>query len=100
MTSENGADNLQQQRSRFWESASGFWRGVPAWRVWLLCAALVAIVVLQLYVQFRFNYWNRDFFDELENRSPDRLRTQALLVIPLCSASVARAVASVWGGGA
>jgi hypothetical protein len=31
--------------------ASGFW---------LLCVSLVAIVVLQLYVQFRFNYWNRD----------------------------------------
>jgi vitamin B12/bleomycin/antimicrobial peptide transport system ATP-binding/permease protein len=43
--SENSADNPQQQR--FWVSASGFWRGLPAWRVWLLCAALVAAVVLQ-----------------------------------------------------
>ena len=54
--SENSADNPHQQWSRFWESASGFWRGPPAWRVWLLCAALIAIVVLQLYVQFRFDH--------------------------------------------
>jgi putative ATP-binding cassette transporter len=87
--SEHSADDPHQQWSRFWESASGFWRGLRSWRVWLLCAALVAIVVLQLYVQFRFNYWNRDFFDALE--------TQALLLIPLCIASVALAVASVWG---
>ena len=95
--SENSADNPHQQWSRFWESASGFWRGPPAWRVWLLCAALIAIVVLQLYVQFRFNYWNRNFFDALEGRDADRLRTQALLLVPLCGASVALAVASVWG---
>jgi len=97
MMSDNGADNPHQQWSRFWQSASGFWRGPPAWRVWLLCAALIAIVVLQLYVQFRFNYWNRDFFDALEGRDGNRLRTQALLLLPLCAASVALAVTSVWG---
>jgi hypothetical protein len=53
MMSENGADNPHQQWSRFWQSASGFWRGLPAWRAWLLCASLVFVVVLQLYVQFR-----------------------------------------------
>jgi hypothetical protein len=36
-------------------------RLLGAWRVWLLCALLVIVVVLQLYLQFRFNYWNRDF---------------------------------------
>jgi ABC-type uncharacterized transport system fused permease/ATPase subunit len=54
-------------------------------------------VVAQLYVQFRFNYWNRDLFDALERRDPGRLQTQALLLIPLCGASIALAIASVWG---
>ncbi len=97
MMSENSPDNSRQEWSRFWESASGFWRGLLAWRIWLLCIALIAIVVLQLYVQFRFNYWNRDFFNALEGRDPVRLRTQALLLIPLCAASIALAAASVWG---
>lgn len=97
MMSEHSTDNRRREWSRFWQSASGFWRGSAAWRIWLLCALLIAIVVLQLYVQFRFNYWNRDFFDALENRSPGRLRTQVLLLAPLCGASIALAVGSVWG---
>jgi vitamin B12/bleomycin/antimicrobial peptide transport system ATP-binding/permease protein len=95
--SDNRADDPHQQWSRFWDSASGFWRGLAAWRIWLLCVSLVALVVLQLYVQFRFNYWNRDFFDALERRDPESLRTQVLLLVPLCGASIVLAVSSVWG---
>ncbi len=95
--SENRADDPHQAWSRFWKDASGFWRGLRAWPFWLLCASLVVVVVLQLYVQFRFNYWNRDFFDALENRNPARLKNQALLLLPLCGVSVVLAVASVWG---
>nr|WP_271585969.1 SbmA/BacA-like family transporter [Bradyrhizobium sp. CCBAU 53415] len=58
---------------------------------------LVIVVVLQLYVQFRFNYWNRDFFDALESRDPARLKGQAFLLVPLCVGSIALAVTSVWG---
>lgn len=90
-------DDSHQAWSRFWASASGYWRGPRAWRVWLLCAFLVVVVILQLYVQFLFNYWNRDFFDALEGRSPGRLMSQALLLIPLCCGSIALAVMSVWG---
>lgn len=90
-------DDSHQAWSRFWASASGYWRGPGAWRVWLLCAFLVVVVILQLYVQFRLNYWNRDFFDALEGRSPGRLKSQALLLIPLCCGSIALAVMSVWG---
>jgi putative ATP-binding cassette transporter len=95
--SETEDDVSHREWARFWGSASGFWLGLRAWRIWLLCASLVVIVGLQLYVQFRLNYWNRDFFDALENRSADRLRMQALLLIPLCAASVTLAVASVSG---
>jgi ABC-type uncharacterized transport system fused permease/ATPase subunit len=94
---EQRADDPHQEWSRFWDSASGFWRGAAAWRIWLLCAMLVAIVVAQLYVQFRLNYWNRDLFDAIERRDSNLLQLQALLLIPLCAASIMLAVASVWG---
>src|SRR5262249_35760640 len=94
---EQGAEDLHEEWSRFWASASGFWRGVAAYRMWLLVALLVGIAVTQLYVQFRFNYWNRGFFDALERRDSGLLQMLALLLIPLCAASVALAVASVWG---
>jgi ABC-type uncharacterized transport system fused permease/ATPase subunit len=97
MSDLSAEEEDRQQWARFWQSASGFWRGLRAWRVWLLGAVLVGIVILQLYVQFRFNYWNRDFFNALENRDSVRLQAQALLLIPLSAASVALSVSSVWG---
>jgi ABC-type uncharacterized transport system fused permease/ATPase subunit len=95
--SKEREDSRHREWRRFWESASGLWRGLSAWRIWLLCASLIAVVALQLYFQFRLNYWNRDFFDALESRDPARLRAQAILLIPLCAASVALAATSVWG---
>lgn len=97
MMAEQRADNLDEEWPRFWASASGFWRGPNAWRMWLLVAVLVGIVVAQLYVQFRFNYWNRDFFDGLQQRNPGLLQAQAMLLIPLAAASIALEIASVWG---
>lgn len=94
---EDDNEDGDLQWSRFWLTARNFWCGWKAWRVWLLCAVLVGIVVLQLYVQFRFNTWNRDFFNALEGRDPARLRQQAMLLVPLCAASVVLAIASVWG---
>ena len=51
------APNERRLLSRFWESASGFWRGPSAWRAWLLIALLIAIVLLQLLTQ----YWLKDW---------------------------------------
>lgn len=97
MMTEPDQNGSSRARPRFWQSASGFWREASARRVWVLCALLVGVVVLQLYVQFRFNYWNRDFFDALESRDPARLKGQAFLLVPLCVGSIALAVTSVWG---
>jgi ABC-type uncharacterized transport system fused permease/ATPase subunit len=97
MMSDDENEDGNREWSRFWLTARQFWLGSAAWRVWLLCAALIVLVVLQLYVQFRFNYWNRDFFDALERRDPTRLRQQAVLLIPLCLSSVVLAIVSVWG---
>ncbi len=62
-----------------------------------MCAALVVIVALQLYVQYQLNYWNRDFFNALERRDGGALWTQALLLVPLGAANITLAMTSVWG---
>ena len=95
--SDDGPADSRRERLRFWRSAAGFWRGPTAWGVWSLTAALVAIVALQLYVQYQLNFWNRDFFNALERRDGGALQTQALLLLPLGAASIALAVTSVWG---
>lgn len=82
--------------SRFWQSASGFWRGRSAWRAWLLVVALIATVLLQLLTQYRLNFWNRDFFNAIGFKDEAGLWSQALRFVPLAAASLALAVFSVW----
>ncbi|MEO8318829.1 MAG: SbmA/BacA-like family transporter [Bradyrhizobium sp.] len=82
--------------SRFWQSASGYWRGRSAWRAWLLAAALIATVLLQLLTLYRINFWNRDFFNAIGRKNEAELWTQALLFLPLAAASLTLAVFSVW----
>jgi len=83
--------------SRFWQSATRFWRGPPAWRAWALVALLIAIVLLQLSVQYRLNFWNRDFFNAIERKDGAELWAQALRFVPLAVANVTLAITSVWG---
>jgi len=82
--------------SRFWRSASGFWRGPTARGSWLLTALLVGTVLGQLAIQYRLNYWSRDFFDAFGRRDGPALRAQALFFLPLAGASVVMAIVSVW----
>ncbi len=82
--------------ARFWESASGFWRGRSAWRSWPLSILLLAIVVGELIAEYWLNYWNRDFFNALEARNAEALQRQALLFVPLVGLSITLALISVW----
>ena len=81
---------------RFWTSARGFWRGKSAMIAWPLTVSLVVIAVLQLAVQYRLNYWNRDFFNALARHDGDTLWRQVALFAPLAIMSVGLSVISVW----
>lgn len=81
---------------RFWDSASGFWRGSSAWRVRLLCFSAVAIIIAQLATQYRLNYWNRDFFNALDQKNRVALIQQILIFFPLVMISTGLALSSVW----
>jgi vitamin B12/bleomycin/antimicrobial peptide transport system ATP-binding/permease protein len=79
---------------RFWQSALGFWSG---WGVWGVIGLLIAVVLLQLLVQYWLNFWNRDFFNALERKDGSALWAQAQLFVPLAAASLVLALLSVWG---
>ncbi len=83
--------------SRFWACASGFWERKHARGSWPLTAGLVAIALAQIAVQYRLNYWNRDFFNALERRDAAQLWEEAWLFAPLAGLSILLSVASVWG---
>jgi vitamin B12/bleomycin/antimicrobial peptide transport system ATP-binding/permease protein len=82
---------------RFWACASGFWSRKHARVSWLLTVALVALALAQIAVQYRLNYWNRDFFNALERRDAARLWEEAWLFAPLAGLSMLLSVVYVWG---
>src|SRR5690349_19620137 len=79
---------------RFWATGRGFWQRPIAWG---LIALLVIGVCLQVLVQYRLNFWNRDFFNALEARDAGQIWHQARLLLVLAAASIALAVIAVWG---
>jgi len=95
MANGNNSDRIRLRR--FWSTASGYWKGKLAISAWLLTLSLLVMGVAQLVVQYRLNYWNRDFFNALERRDGIELWNQALIFVPLAFLSVGLRVASVWG---
>jgi putative ATP-binding cassette transporter len=89
--------DAQSPLLRFWRSAGQFWLdGSNRWAL-LLGMLLVGTVVLQLVVQYRINFWSRDFFNAIGRHDAVLLRRQALHFAPLAAASLTIAVASIWG---
>jgi len=81
---------------RFWQSASGYWRGPTAWVAWGLVLGLIVNVILQLLTQYGLNFWNRDFFNAIGRKDQAELLYQAYRFLPLAAASIALTVFSVW----
>lgn len=82
---------------RYWQAASGFWSDTNAWRAWLLGAALTTGVLLMLPLQYRLNYWNRDFFNALGRKDSRELWAEIFAFIPLAMAIVLLSSFSIWG---
>ncbi len=82
--------------ARFWRFASRYWHTPGASVAWILTAVLVGFTVLQMAVQYRLNYWARDFFDAFGRRDGATLRMQAQLFLLLASLSLLVAVLSIW----
>jgi putative ATP-binding cassette transporter len=58
--------------------------------------ALAGGVALQLALQYRLNYWSRDFFDAFGRRDAAALRNEALLFLLLAGLSILAAIFSIW----
>ncbi|MCZ0734697.1 ABC transporter ATP-binding protein/permease [Phreatobacter sp. AB_2022a] len=50
----------------FFALACGWWSGATARRAWFLTAALAALLIVNVGINFLVNAWNRRFFDALE----------------------------------
>lgn len=78
---------------RFWRAGRGFWLSPVGGSLVVLLAAIVG---LQLFLLYRLNLWNRDFFNALGARNEQAIWNQTRMLLVLVVASVALAVAAVW----
>lgn len=77
----------------------GFWRWTREWLTaedrgnsrWLI-ACVLALTLIQVLIQIRFNLWNRDFFDSLDRRDGAAFTRQILIFFGLAGASMSAAV--------
>jgi putative ATP-binding cassette transporter len=83
--------------SQFWRLARSYYTSKgDRRRAWLLTLAVVALTLTSIGVQVRFNLWNRDFFNALENRDRAAFYGQLWTLLLLLLAAMASAVASLW----
>jgi putative ATP-binding cassette transporter len=57
---------------------------------------LLGSAVLQLALQYRLNYWSRDFFDAFGRRDGSALRVESLIFLLLAGLSILVAILTVW----
>ena len=79
------ADTTDDRRLmlRFCQAALSFWSQRFAWRVWALTLLLLLILAAQLWTQYLLSYWNRDFFNALENKNSALLLHQTIVLLLL-----------------
>lgn len=64
---------------------------------WSLAALTLALKLAQVGVQLRLNLWHRDAFDALQRQDGAAFAAQGPLFLGLAGASMALAVAQLWG---
>ena len=53
---------------RFWQTARRFWTDPRSHMAWMLSAALLVVILLNLAAAYAMNVWNRSIFDALEKK--------------------------------
>jgi putative ATP-binding cassette transporter len=81
---------------RFWISARGFWGRGGSRVAWPLSLTLLALIVVNLAIQYGINVWNRAIFDGLEKHDSGRVFFLTSIFIPLAASSVLLGVAQVY----
>ena len=77
---------------RFLRLVGPYFTSEEKWRAGGMTAAVVALTLLQIGIQIRLNWWNKDFFDALEQRNWPGFIHQLLLFAGWASAGMITAV--------
>lgn len=95
MAREDDRQIPQYLLAKFWDAALGFWRRGAGPTAWLLTGGIVAVTLVNVFVQYRINVWYRTMFDALEKKDMHAVVVQSLVFVPLTVANVTLAVAAL-----
>jgi vitamin B12/bleomycin/antimicrobial peptide transport system ATP-binding/permease protein len=87
---------LRSLTQRFWRTAHGFWTGDQRRVAWIMTASLIGLIVLQTFIAYQLNVWNRNLFDGLERKDAGVVLWQAIIFVPLAIAGIVIAVSIVY----
>lgn len=97
---ESGEDTEELRRqyllTRFWQAARGFWGRRGRRIAWILSAALLVIILLNIAASYAMNRWNRAIFDALEKKDANTVLFLSLIYFAILAASVTVSVAQVY----
>jgi vitamin B12/bleomycin/antimicrobial peptide transport system ATP-binding/permease protein len=82
---------------RFWHSARAFWSGAGDRLAWPLSAGVLALIFINLAVQYGINVWNRVIFDALQKHDSATVLFLSAIFLPLAVASVCCGMANIYG---
>ena len=81
---------------RFWHTALRFWTTPGRHVAWLLSAALLVVILLNLAAAYAMNLWNRSIFDALEKKDGGTVLSLSLIYFAILAASVVVSIALVY----
>jgi putative ATP-binding cassette transporter len=79
----------------FWHSARGFWGPRGTRLAWVLSAALLAIILLNLAASYGMNVWHRVIFDALQANDSGTVLLLSSLYLPLLAGSVLLSIVQI-----
>ncbi|HEY0234240.1 MAG TPA: ABC transporter ATP-binding protein/permease [Afipia sp.] len=96
--SEEEAEALRREYllTRFWISARGYWGRNGGKLAWIFTGGLFALIVLNIFVQYRINVWNRSIFDAIEKKDSSAVLSLTAIFFPLAITSVLLGVSQVY----
>jgi putative ATP-binding cassette transporter len=97
---DNDEDIAQLRRRyllrRFWHTAFRFWTTAGCRVAWLLSAALLAVILLNLAAAYAMNLWHRSIFDALEKKDANTVLALSLIYFAILAVSVSFSIALVY----
>ncbi len=82
--------------TRFWISARGYWSRRGDGFAWPCTIGLLALIGMNVCIQYGINIWNRSIFDAIEQRNAHMVYFLSLVFPPLVLGSVALVTAQVY----